>query len=104
MMDKLVKDNIKHLNEICKKNAVAELYIYGSALTNEFSEKSDLDFAYILKEGLSPIERGDSFFGLLEDLENLFKRKIDLVSYRVVKNPIFKEELDRTKKSLYNAA
>jgi predicted nucleotidyltransferase len=103
-MLKLIEDKIEQLQEICRKNAVAELYVFGSVLTNEFSEESDLDFAYVLKDDLSPIEYGDNFFTLLEDLENLFDRKIDLVSYRIVKNPIFKQELDRTKKSLYAAA
>lgn len=103
-MNKLVENNIEKLKEICKKNHVAELYIFGSALSNGFSDQSDLDFAYVLKDELTPIEYGDAFFGLMEDLENLFDRKIDLVSYRVVKNPIFKQELDRTKKSLYSDA
>lgn len=100
-MNNLIDNNIESLKEICNKNHVAELYIFGSALSNDFSDQSDLDFAYVLKDGLNPIEYGDAFFGLLEDLENLFDRKIDLVSYRVVKNPIFKQELDNTKVALY---
>lgn len=103
-MNDLIENNIEKLQEICRKNSVAELYIFGSVLTEEFSDQSDLDFAYVLKEGLTPVEYGDAFFGLMEDLQSLFNRRIDLVSYRVVKNPIFKEELDRTKKSLYAAA
>lgn len=103
-MNKLIEDNIEALQEICRKNAVAELYIFGSALTKEFSDQSDLDFAYVLKEDLSPIEYGDAFFGLMEGLQSLFNRNVDLISYRIVKNPIFKQELDRTKKSLYAAA
>lgn len=103
-MNDLIEKNIEKLQKICRKNSVAELYIFGSVLTKEFSDQSDLDFAYVLKDNLNPIEYGDAFFGLMEDLQNLFNRKIDLVSYRVVKNPIFKQELDRTKKSLYAAA
>jgi predicted nucleotidyltransferase len=103
-MVKLIQDRIEHLKEICRKNEVEELYVFGSVLTEDFSDQSDLDFAYILKEDLSPIEYGEAFFSLLEDLESLFNRKVDLVSYRRVKNPIFKEEIDRTKKSLYAAA
>lgn len=103
-MNKLIEDNIDELQRICRKNSVAELYLFGSALTNDFSDQSDLDFAYVLKEDLSPVEYGDAFFALMEDLESLFDRNIDLVSYRVVKNPIFKQELDRTMKSLYAAA
>ena len=103
-MNVLIEKHIGQLQDICRKNAVAELYMFGSALRDEFSERSDLDFAYVLKDGMSPIEYGDAFFGLMEDLENLFNRKIDLVSYRAVKNPIFKQELDKTKKTLYAVA
>jgi len=103
-MIKLVEDNIEQLKEICRKNSVEQLYIFGSALSLKFSDQSDLDFAYILKEDLSQIEFGNAFFGLMEDLESLFDRKVDLVSYRRVKNPVFKQELDRTKQSLYPAA
>jgi len=103
-MVKLIQDRIGQLKEICRKNDVEELYIFGSALTSGFSDQSDLDFAYILKDDLSPIEYGEAFFSLLEDLESLFNRKVDLVSYRRVKNPIFKKKIDRTKKSLYAAA
>lgn len=103
-MNDLIERNIEKIQEICRKNSVEDLFIFGSVLTEEFSDQSDLDFAYVLKDDLTPIEHGDAFFELLEDLQSLFNRKIDLVSYRVVKNPVFKEELDRTKKSLYAAA
>ena len=103
-MNQLVEKNIHEIRKICRNNSVAELYLFGSALSDEFSDHSDLDFAYVLKENLSPIEQGDAFFRLLDELESLFNRNIDLVPYRVVKNPIFKEELDRTKQSLYAAA
>lgn len=103
-MIQLIEENIEALRKICEENSVAELYLFGSALTDEFSDTSDLDFAVVLKSNLSPVEYGDAFFGLLEGLERLFNRKIDLVSYWVVKNPVFKEELDRTKKTLYAAA
>jgi uncharacterized protein len=103
-MNDLIERNIEKIQEICRKNSVEDLFIFGSVLTEEFSDQSDLDFAYVLKDDLTPIEYGDAFFELLEDLQSIFNRKIDLVSYRVVKNPVFKEELDRTKKSLYAAA
>ncbi len=103
-MNALIENNRKKIEVICRKNSVKELYIFGSVLTSDFSDQSDLDFAYVLNDELSPLEYGDAFFGLLEDLQELFQRKVDLVSYRVVKNPIFKQELDRTKQSVYAAA
>jgi predicted nucleotidyltransferase len=100
----LIENKQVELQAICEKYAVAELYLFGSALTSDFNKDSDLDFAVLFKSTLSPIEYGDAFFGLLEELQVLFSRKVDLISYRVVKNPIFKKELDRTKLTLYAAA
>lgn len=99
----LIQDKIQDLKSVCQTHAVAELFLFGSAASGDFSNKSDLDFAVLFSEKLSPLEHGDSFFSLKDDLEALFGREIDLVSYRVIKNPIFKEELDKTKITLYAA-
>lgn len=103
-MTALVEKRKKVIERICREHSVQELFLFGSALTAEFNEESDLDFAVIFKENLTPLEYGDVFLRLLDDLKELFHRNIDLVSYRVIKNPIFKEELDKTKISLYAAA
>ena len=102
-MIKIIEENIEKLSSICQSNSVAELYLFGSATTGKFTDNSDLDFAVLFFESLSPLEHGDAFFSLKEDLEELLGREIDLLSYRVVKNPIFKEELDKTKVALYAA-
>ncbi len=102
-MIKIIEKNIEELSFVCKSNKVAELYLFGSATSGKLTDKSDLDFAVLFFESLSPLEHGDAFFSLKEDLEKLFGREIDLLCYRVVKNPIFKEELDKTKVTLYAA-
>jgi predicted nucleotidyltransferase len=103
-MNALIQSHLPALESLCKKYAVSELYLFGSALTEDFSEESDLDFAVVFQSHLSPVEYGSAYLDLLGELENLFNRKIDLVSYRVIKNPVFKAELDRTKQTLYAAA
>ncbi len=102
-MVKLVQENINQLEAICKANKVAKLYLFGSALTSKFNDQSDFDFAVLFSESLTPLEHGQAFFTLKDDLENLFNHEVDLLSYRVLKNPIFKEELDKTKVTLYAA-
>ena len=99
----IIQKNKEKLTSICSTHDVAELYLYGSAVSGKFTENSDLDFAVIFKDTLEPLEHGDAFFALKDDLEKLYLREIDLLSYRVVKNPIFKSELDRTKIALYAA-
>ena len=98
-----MEENVGELRSVCKSNKVAELHLFGSAASERFTDQSDLDFAVLFVESLSPLEHGDAFFSLKEDLEKLFDREVDLLSYRVVKNPIFKEALDKTKVVLYAA-
>lgn len=94
---------MEKLKAICEKHFVEKLFVFGSALRADFTENSDLDFAVLLSEELDPLSHGESFLNLMNDLEILFQKKIDLVSYRVIKNPIFKKELGQTKVELYAA-
>ncbi len=48
--------------------------------------------------------RADRYFGLLEDLELLFHRRIDLVEAGAIRNPYFRREVDANKYTLYDAA
>lgn len=103
-MFKLTKDIESKISTLCVKHQVSDLYLFGSALTENFNVDSDLDLAVIFNENLSPLEHGEAFFNLLSDLEKLFKKKVDLLAYRAIKNPVFKQELDNTKVPIYAAA
>ena len=39
----LIDKNINTINELCDKDKVKDLYIFGSLLTNKFNESSDID-------------------------------------------------------------
>jgi len=103
-MIRLIEDNREVLKELCTKYRVQRLEVFGSALTgkNFDTETSDLDF---LVEFL-PLKTGeyaDTYFGLLEALESLFNRRIDLIMVRAVKNPYFLEAINKSRKVLYAA-
>lgn len=102
-MISLSEDKLEQLKAICEKHFVEKLFLFGSALREDFNEGSDSDLAVLFLENLDPITHGESFFNLKYDLEDLFQTDIGLLSYRVIKNPIFKQELDKTKVELYAA-
>lgn len=93
----------QQLSSICRKHSVTNLFLFGSATSAAFSPSSDMDFAVLFSEELSPLEHGEAFFALKDELEALYERPVDLISYRVVSNPVFKRELDETKVELYAA-
>ena len=100
----LLEEKLKELNQMCGRYRVAKLELIGSALTGDKfdSEQSDIDFLVEfqpLKEG----EHADSYFGLLEALESLFRRHVDLVMVQAVKNRYFLEAINKSRKVLYAA-
>lgn len=79
-----------------------ELYIFGSAVTDRFTDDSDLDF--LVRFNRTGFKGAfNQYMDFKEGLEEIFNRKIDLYSNRKFRNEIFQDEVDRTKKLLYAA-
>lgn len=88
------------LISLCEKYNVNELSVFGSILTSEFNNNSDVDFVVDFKD----VERNvyaDNYFNFKKSLENLFNRKIDLLEKIALKNPYFIQVLNDTKKMVY---
>ena len=90
---------------LCEKHKVKELYLFGSALTERFGKHSDLDFSVIFDRSSLPLlVYGENYFAFKFALEDLLRRDVDLIEYNAIRNPYFKEELDETKKLIYEQA
>ena len=103
-MISLIEDNREALKDLCVKYRVRRLEVFGSALTGKgfHGEQSDLDFLVEflpLKQG----EYADTYFGLLEAFERLFRRHVDLVMPGAIKNPYLLESINKSRKVLYAA-
>jgi len=97
---KVIQEHIDAIRELCKDYHVAEMYVFGSVLTDHFSPDSDIDFL-VRFSGVDPLEYFDNFMDLKEALEKLLSRSVDLVEVQTLKNPILKRSIDREKKKLY---
>ena len=85
---------------LCKKHKVKELYVFGSVLSDKFTESSDID---VLVE-FGPIEildYFDNYMDFKEELERLLNRPVDVVENQAIKNPIFRQIVDREKRLIY---
>ena len=100
----LVANKKNELKEICENHKVAELYLFGSAATDEFNEhKSDLDFAVKFSSSIDPVDFAENYFSFLDQLTDLFGKRIDLLSYSRIRNPVIKEAVENSKVQLYAA-
>ena len=78
----------KELEDFCKKHHIRKLAFFGSVLREDFKPESDVDIMVEFEPGKTP---GLAFIGMQEELVNIFKRDVDLLTFKGVetsRNPI----------------
>lgn len=102
-MERLIEEKREQLAELCRRYRVQRLEVFGSVLRDDFDAgRSDLDFL-VEFESLPMGTYAKTYFGLLEALELLFQRPVDLVVASAIRNPYFRESVERSKALLYAA-
>ena len=96
----IVEKNIDRLKRLCEKYKVAKLYVFGSVISNRFNKESDIDFL-VSFDKIDLEDYADNYFDLKFSLEDLFKRNIDLLEEKAIKNPYFKKTIDNSKELIY---
>jgi predicted nucleotidyltransferase len=102
-MISLIDEHRAELVEICRRFGVQSLELFGSAADDTFDpQRSDLDFL-VLFAPCAPAQRYDRYFGVLEALQAVFDRPVDLVEADALRNPFFIRGVQRTRRLLYAA-
>ncbi|MEN9348350.1 MAG: hypothetical protein RLZZ77_1861 [Bacteroidota bacterium] len=97
---KLIESNIQLIRELCAKHRVRRLFVFGSVLRDTFSNKSDIDFLVDFAD-VDLKEYADNYFELKEKLEALLKCPVDLLEEKGIRNPFFREEIEKEKQLIY---
>lgn len=93
----------EELGELCRRFHVRRLDLFGSAARGDFDpEHSDVDFLVEFDRS-APQHPFDAYFGLKEELEALFGRKVDLVELSAVRNPYLKASIEQSRENVYAA-
>ena len=102
-MHPILEEKREQLERLCARYGVKRLEVFGSVTTRRFDPaSSDLDFLVDM-EVAPRATLADRYFGLLEDLEALFGRPVDLVMTGAIRNPYFLEAIERSRTLLYAA-
>lgn len=97
---KLIQEHIIEIFPLCEKYHVEELYAFGSVLTENFRDDSDIDLLVRFGKVDLP-EYFDNYMNFKESLELLFQRNVDLVEIQTLKNPVLRKSIDRNKTVIY---
>jgi predicted nucleotidyltransferase len=102
-MPNVIDPQLAQVTALCRRYGVRKLELFGSATTGAFDTRtSDLDFLIDFDpEGEDSLFH--RYFGLNEDLEALFGRKVDLVMVGTLRNPYFIDSVNKTRQTVYAA-
>ncbi|MBM2814245.1 MAG: polymerase, beta-like region [Ignavibacteria bacterium] len=101
-MNKKITENIEELKRLCNEYKVVSMYAFGSVCTEYFTGKSDIDFLITFGD-LTYEQYADNYFELHYKLQELFNRKIDLLTEKSLSNPYFIKGMEQTKELIYAA-
>ncbi len=103
----MIPEIVERRNELeglCRQLGVRRLEVFGSAATGAFKHgESDLDFLVEFEEQATGPGYADSYFTLMESLEQLFGRPVDLVVDSAIRNPYFRESVELNKALIYES-
>ena len=88
-----VSELIDKVTEICKKNGIKRLDLFGSFATGTATPTSDIDFVVYGCENLLQLEEE------LDGIDTL--RKIDIFDYDSINNPFLLEDIKKYGKQIY---
>jgi predicted nucleotidyltransferase len=96
----LINQNKEIIETLCITHNVEKLYLFGSATSSSFNEKSDIDFLVKFK----PFDLKLYFLNYIDfknKLKNLLHRDIDLVEEQTLKNPYLIRSIEENKELIY---
>ncbi|MBC7748352.1 MAG: nucleotidyltransferase domain-containing protein [Methylotenera sp.] len=86
--------------KLCKIHKVKSLYAFGSVVTDGFNKESDIDlivdFSNVALE-----DYADNYFDFKFSLQDVFKRSIDLLEEKAIKNPYIRKSVNQQRQLLY---
>jgi predicted nucleotidyltransferase len=90
----------KQINDLCKQYNVRKLFAFGSVLTDNFSENSDVDLIVDFdKQAVK--DHFLHYFDFKYSLESIFQREVDLLEEQPIRNSYLKKSIDNSKILIY---
>jgi uncharacterized protein len=96
MLHPFIQKHLGEIKAILLANKVKKAFIFGSACTDHFDDKSDIDIVLDFQDDLDPVTAGKLWWNLLFSLEDALNRPVDLLTSKSIKNPYLIKDLNNT--------
>lgn len=88
------------IKRLCALYNVRALYVFGSVMSTQLTEKSDIDLIVDF-DAIDLKLYADNYFNFKFSLQQILKRPVDLIEQKAIKNPYFKQAVNKTRKLVY---
>ena len=95
-----LQNHSSDISKLCEIHKVKTLYAFGSVLTDKFNAESDIDLMVDFQP-FDVLDYADNYFDLKFALEDILKRRIDLLEDKAIKNPYFRQAVNQQKQLIY---
>lgn len=96
----LLNKHIADIKKLCDHHKVKYLYAFGSVLTNEFDNESDVDLMVDFDQ-IDIALYADNYYDFKFSLQDILKRPIDLLEENAIKNPYFRQNINKQRQLIY---
>jgi predicted nucleotidyltransferase len=96
----LIDQHIESVKRLCVKHNVKKLYVFGSLLTEKYTNSSDIDLI-VEFDDLDPESYADNYYDFKFSLEEILNKPIDLLEIKAIRNPYFRQAIDHSKQVVY---
>lgn len=97
---RVIEQKIDEIKRLCVNHKVARLFAFGSVLRDNFDDNSDIDLIVDFDQ-VAIQDYADNYFELKSELEMIFNRPVDLLEAQAIRNPYFREAVDKEKQLIY---
>ena len=103
-MHPLIEDNLDAIRAMCREYGIEKLEVFGSIMTNDFRDDSDVDFIAHYPKGYDFGPWGSRLFDLEKSLAALLYRDVDVVMTSALRNTWFRRTADETRMEIFDAS
>ena len=100
-MNKIITNKASEIIQLCISYNVKNLYAFGSVCNSNFNNLSDIDLLVAFDKSISIEKYTDNYFELHYQFEQLFNRKIDLITENSLSNPYLIQTINQSKQLIY---
>jgi predicted nucleotidyltransferase len=95
-----IEEHTSDINKLCSTYNVKQLYAFGSVLTDKYNNDSDIDLIVDF-EPIDIAQDADNYYDFKFSLEELFRKPVDLLEEKAIKNPYFRQVVDKQRRLIY---